>query len=44
MSDPVITYGNGWIEKKIGGSTSTIFISTFQVDELWVQEWIKRPY
>ncbi len=44
MNEAVITYGEGWVSKTIGSQTSTIYIRTFQVDEAWVQEWIKRPY
>jgi hypothetical protein len=44
MSEPIIVYGEGFISKTIGSQTSTIWIQPFQLDEEWVQEWIKRPY
>jgi len=43
-SDVLITYGDGWVSKKIGHSTSTIYTKPSQLDDEWVQEWIKRPY
>lgn len=43
-NQPIITYGNGWVKKQIGSSSSTIYVSTFELDDEWVQEWIKRPY
>lgn len=44
MNEPIIVYGEGFISKTIGSQTSTIWIQPFQLDEEWVQEWIKRPY
>jgi hypothetical protein len=44
MNEPIIVYGEGFISKKVGSQTSTIWIQPFQLDEEWVQEWIKRPY
>jgi hypothetical protein len=41
---PIIIYGDGWVKKQIGSSSSTIYVSTFELDDEWVQEWIKRPY
>jgi hypothetical protein len=43
MAEPIITYGEGWIKKQVGSSTSTIFIHAFELDEEWIKEWIKRP-
>ena len=44
MNEPIIVYGEGFISKKVGSQTSTIWIQPFQLEEEWVQEWIKRPY
>jgi|1048.fasta_scaffold231037_2 hypothetical protein len=44
MNEPIITYGEGWVSKKIGSQTSTIYLNTFKLDDEWVQEWIKRSY
>lgn len=44
MNEPIITYGAGWISKRVGSATSTIYIQAFQLSDEWVQEWIKRPY
>jgi hypothetical protein len=44
MNEPIITYGEGWVSKKIGNQTSTIYLNAFKLDDEWVQEWIKRPY
>jgi hypothetical protein len=44
MAEPIITYGEGWIKKQVGSSSSTIYIQAFELDDEWVQEWIKRPY
>lgn len=44
MNEPIIVYGEGFISKKVGRQISTIYLHPFQLDEAWVQEWIKRPY
>lgn len=44
INEPIITYGEGWISKKIGNQTSTIYPQAFELDDEWVQEWIKRSY
>lgn len=44
INEPIITYGEGWISKKIGSNTSTIFLIGLKVEDEFVQEWIKRPY
>jgi hypothetical protein len=44
MNEPLITYGKGFISKKVGSQTSTIYLIPFKLDDEWVQEWIKRPY
>ena len=44
MSEPLITYGKDSISKKVGSQVSTIFLHPFELDDEWVQEWIKRPY
>lgn len=44
MSEPIITYGEGWVSKTVGSQTSTIYLNAFKLDDEWVQEWIKRPY
>jgi hypothetical protein len=41
---PIITYGDGWIKKQIGSSSSTIYTKITELDDEWIQEWIKRPY
>jgi hypothetical protein len=43
INEPIITYGEGWVSKKIGNQTSTIYLNAFELDEEWVQEWLKRP-
>ena len=44
INEPIITYGKNSISKKIGSQISTIFLHPFQLDDEWVQEWIKRSY
>lgn len=44
MNEPIIIYGEGFISKKVGSQTSTIYPIPFNLDDEWVQEWIKRPY
>lgn len=42
--DVLITYGDGWIKKQIGSSISTIYTKITELDDEWIEEWIKRPY
>ncbi len=44
LYQPIITYGDGWIKKQIGSSSSTIYTKITELDDEWIQEWIKRPY
>jgi hypothetical protein len=44
INEPIITYGEGWISKKIGSNTSTTYLIGLKVEDEFVQEWIKRPY
>jgi len=44
INEPIITYREGWISKKIGSNTSTIYLIGLNVEDEFVQEWIKRPY
>ena len=44
INEPIITYGEGWKSKKIGSQTSTIYPQVFELDDEWVQEWVKRSY
>jgi hypothetical protein len=46
MHEPIIIYGEGWVSKKIGSQTKTMFygIAGMTVDDEFVQEWIRRTY
>lgn len=43
INEPINTYGEGWISKKIGSNTSTIYLIGLKAEDEFVQEWIKRP-
>jgi hypothetical protein len=46
INESIITYGEGWVSKKIGNQESKIFyaIEGMTVDDEFVQEWIRRTY